>query len=291
MSTTLEDPRLLDLEEASRYAGWFACLAEPMRVRMLQAIATAPAGVITVGVLADQLGISQSTASYHLHRLASVGFVILAKRGTATEVSVNAACCTGLPHAADVVMGSYSRAPCCPTDLPDDVQVRAMEDRDFDAVRRIYAEGIATKNATFETIVPSTSALRQKWLPDHRWVALVDEEVAGWAAILPVSDRACYAGVGETSIYVGAGFRARGVGKVLLHRQVNAADEAGLWTLQTSVFPENRASIALHHSAGFRTLCIRARIAQLDGVWRDTVFLERRSDVVGAGTPSALSVC
>jgi L-amino acid N-acyltransferase YncA len=83
--------------------------------------------------------------------------------------------------------------------------------------------------------------------------------------------------VGESSIYVADGRRGRGVGKTLIHRQVNAADEAGLWTLQTSVFPENRASIALHHSAGFRTLGIREKIAQLDDVWRDTVFLERRS--------------
>ena len=83
--------------------------------------------------------------------------------------------------------------------------------------------------------------------------------------------------MGESSIYVADGRRGRGVGKALIHRQVNAADEAGLWTLQTSVFPENRASIALHHSAGFRTLGIREKIAQLDGVWRDTVFLERRS--------------
>jgi L-amino acid N-acyltransferase YncA/DNA-binding transcriptional ArsR family regulator len=282
VTTTLEDPTLLDQQRASTYAEWFACLAEPMRVRMLQAIAITPSGAITVGVLADQLGISQSTASHHLHKLADVGFVILTKRGTSTMVSVNAACCTGLPHAADVVMGSYSQPPCCPTDLPGDVQIRAMNDRDFDAVRRIYAEGIATKNATFETTVPSATALKHKWLPDHRWVAIVEGQVAGWAAVFPVSDRTCYSGVGETSVYVGEGLRGRGVGKTLLHKQVNAADDAGLWTLQTSVFPENRASIALHHSAGFRTLGLRDRIAQLDGVWRDTVFLERRSDVAGA---------
>ena len=90
--------------------------------------------------------------------------------------------------------------------------------------------------------------------------------------------RPCYAGVGETTVYVAETARGRGVGKALLHRQVTEADAAGLWTLQTSIFPENRASIALHHSAGYRTLAVRARIAQLDGVWRDTVFLERRRE-------------
>jgi len=95
-------------------------------------------------------------------------------------------------------------------------------------------------------------------------------------AASPISTRACYAGVAETSVYVTEAARGQGVGKALLYRQVTEADAVGLWTLQTSIFPENRASIALHHSAGFRTLAVRSRIAQLDGVWRDTVFMERR---------------
>ena len=94
----------------------------------------------------------------------------------------------------------------------------------------------------------------------------------------PVSARACYSGVGETSVYVAAAARGRGVGTTLLHTQVSGADAAGMWTLQTSIFPENRASLALHHSAGYRTLAVRSRIARLDGRWRDTVLLERRSD-------------
>ena len=100
----------------------------------------------------------------------------------------------------------------------------------------------------------------------------------GWTAVSPVSSRECYAGVGETSVYVTESARGRGVGKTLLHRQVTEADAGGLWTLQTSIFPENRASIALHHAAGYRTLAVRSRIARLDGVWRDTVLLERRRD-------------
>jgi L-amino acid N-acyltransferase YncA len=205
-----------------------------------------------------------------------VGFVLLRKEGTSTLVSVNAACRTGLPHAADVVMGALAPRPRCPDNLPEDVTIRALDPADWSAVRRIYAEGIATGNATFETDVPSRKTLEAKWLPGHRWIAEIDGEVAGWAAAGAVSSRACYAGVAETSVYVGQGFRGAGVGKALLHKQVSAADAGGLWTLHTSIFPENRASLSLHHSAGFRTLGVRERIARHDGRWRDTVFVERR---------------
>ena len=149
----------------------------------------------------------------------------------------------------------------------------------MDAVLAIYEEGLATRNATFETVVPRAQDLRARWLPDLAWVAEADGVVVGWTAVAPVSDRACYSGVGETAVYVAASARGRGVGKALLHAQVNAADAAGMWTLQASIFPENRASLALHHSSGYRTLAVRSRIAQLDGQWRDTVLLERRSDL------------
>nr|WP_237565247.1 GNAT family N-acetyltransferase [Ornithinimicrobium cavernae] len=173
-------------------------------------------------------------------------------------------------------MGALQNAPCCPADLPDDVSVRAIEDSDLPAVLAIYAEGIASGNATFETRVPTARALRRRWLPGHAWVAERGGAVVGWTALSPVSDRECYAGVAESTVYVAASARGTGVGKALLWRQVNEADDAGLWTLQTSIFPENRASLALHHSAGYQTLAVRHRIAQLDGVWRDTVLLERR---------------
>lgn len=153
-----------------------------------------------------------------------------------------------------------------------------MEPADFGAVRRIYAEGIATGDATFETRVPGTEALDAKWLKEHRWVAQIDGEVVGWAALAPASTREVYAGVAENSLYVGEGARGRGVGKALIHKQVTAADAGGLWTLQTSIFPENKPSLALHRSAGFRTLGVRERIARHRGVWRDTVMLERRRD-------------
>jgi L-amino acid N-acyltransferase YncA len=277
MVTTTLEPPLLSPQEASTYADWFACLAEPMRVRLLHAVATA-GGAVTIGELTEELGISQSTCSHHVRKLAETGFVLLHKRGTATMVAVNPACCTGLPHAADAVMGAIAPRPCCPEDLPADVSVRELADGDWADVCRIYGEGIATGDATFETSVPPRVTLDAQWLPGHRWVAEIGGQVAGWAAASAVSTRACYRGVAETSVYVGEAFRGRGVGKSLLYKQVTAADDARLWTLQTSIFPENRSSISLHHSAGYRTVGVRERIAQHHGRWRDTVLLERRRD-------------
>jgi L-amino acid N-acyltransferase YncA/DNA-binding transcriptional ArsR family regulator len=269
-------PGLLGDDVAATYAEWFGTISDPTRLRLLHAIASSPSGALTVGDLAELLGISQSTCSHHVRKLSDVGFVVVDRVGRTTMVSVNQSCCTGLPHAADVVMGTMAARPCCPTDWPASVTTRAMTDEDLPAVREIYAQGIATRNATFETEAPSVARLRAKWLPGHRWVAELDGEVVGWAAANAVSERACYAGVAETSVYVAEGARGNGVGKALMYRQVTEADAGDLWTLQTSIFPENRASIALHHSAGYRTLAVRSRIAQLDGVWRDTVLLERR---------------
>jgi L-amino acid N-acyltransferase YncA len=161
-----------------------------------------------------------------------------------------------------------------------EVGLRALHDSDWPAVRRIYAQGIATRNATFETRVPSRVTLRRKWLAGQRWVAELDGEIVGWAAITSVSARECYAGVVESSIYIADGMRGRGIGKVLIAHQVRAAEDAGFWTLQTSIFPENEASVRLHEWAGFRVVGVRERIARLDGRWRDTVLLERRSRMV-----------
>jgi len=265
--------------EAATYAEWFACLSEPTRVRLLHTVATTPGG-ISVGALTEVLGISQSTCSHHVRKLADVGFLKLHKEGTSTRVTVNQACCVGLPHAADAVMGLLAPRPCCPEDVPTDITVRAMQPGDWAAVRRIYAEGIATGVATFETTVPSRASLDARWLPEHRWVAEIDGVVVGWTALSPVSTRECYSGVAESSIYVADGHRGRGIGKALIRQQVVAADEAGLWTLQTAIFTENRASIALHHAAGYRTVGIRERIAQLNDAWHDTVLIERRTDAV-----------
>lgn len=273
--------------DAETYAAWFACLAEPMRVRLLHAIATTP-GSVSVGQLAEMVDVRQPTVSHHLRKLADVGFVTLTKAGTSTRVAVNPACCTGLPHAADIVMGVLNARPCCPTDLPADITTRPMADADLEKVRDIYEQGIATGHATFETQAPTVEELRTKWTEGHRWVAETDGVVVGWAAAAPVSDRAAYAGVAETSVYVAEGARGRGAGKALLYRQVTEADTGGLWTLQTSVFPENRASLSLHHQAGFRTVGVRERIARHHGRWRDTVLLERRR---GVGLATGETAC
>jgi L-amino acid N-acyltransferase YncA/DNA-binding transcriptional ArsR family regulator len=279
MAIPLPQAQVLPASEAATYAEWFACLAEPVRVRLLHAVATSPHG-ITIGSLTETVGVSQSTCSHHVRKLADVGFVLLRKEGTATIVTVNQACCVGLPHAADAVMGLLAPRPCRPDDVPTEVTVRALTAADWPAVRRIYGEGIATGIATFETIVPSKAALDARWLPDHRWVAELAGQVVGWTAAASVSTRDCYAGVAETSVYVGDGHRGRGIGRVLLRQQVTAADAAGLWTLQTSIFTQNRASIALHHAAGYRTVGIRERVAQRDGTWHDTVLIERRSAMI-----------
>ena len=158
-----------------------------------------------------------------------------------------------------------------------DIRLRALEQGDWESVRRIYADGIATGNATFETEVPPADVLDSKWLPGQRWVAELNGTVIGWASVSPTSQRDCYRGVGETSVYVDAACAGMGVGSALVRHQVAAADAAGLWTLQTSIFPENVASLVIHRAAGFRDVGYRERIAQLDGVWRDTIFLERRA--------------
>lgn len=275
--TEVERP-VLGRADAERYAEWFALLGDATRVRLLHLLSTSPAG-IRIGDLARALEVSQSTCSHHVDLLRKVGIVAVEKVGTSSVVSVDTRCCAELPHVADVVLGALGSSPCCPADLPRDVATRPVADRDMTAVLDIYAQGLATRNATFETRMPSAKRLRSRWLPGLAWVAEIDGEVVGWTAVTPVSDRRCYAGVGETSVYVAEDARGRGVGKALLFAQVTGADTAGMWTLQTSVFPDNRASLALHHSAGYRTLAVRTRIAQLDGVWRDTVLLERRRRV------------
>jgi L-amino acid N-acyltransferase YncA len=160
------------------------------------------------------------------------------------------------------------------------VRVRELVPSDWPAVARIYAEGIATGNATFETGVPSWPEWDRGHLADHRFVAVDNAEVVGWIALAPVSGRCCYAGVAEISAYVAEAARGRGVGKTLLEQLVAGTEAAGIWTLETGVFPENEASLALLKRCGFREIGLRERIGKLDGVWRDVVFLERRSEVI-----------
>ena len=156
-----------------------------------------------------------------------------------------------------------------------------MTAADWEAVRDIYLEGIATRNATIETESPDWDEWNANHRSDCRLVARSDDKVLGWAVLSPVSHRIAYSGVAEVSIYVTASARGTGVGKVLLGALIKASEEAGVWSLQSGIFPENTASIALHKGVGFREIGVQERKGFLDGVWRDVVLMERRSQVVG----------
>jgi L-amino acid N-acyltransferase YncA len=160
--------------------------------------------------------------------------------------------------------------------------VRRMTAADWPSVRDIYEAGIATGDATFETSAPSWEAWDAAHLADHRWVAVgTDGSVTGWAALSPVSDRCAHAGVVEHSVYVAPEHRGTGIGRVLLDALVASTEAAGIWTIQTGIFPENTASLALHERAGFRVVGRRERIGRLHGEWRDSLLLERRSTTAG----------
>jgi L-amino acid N-acyltransferase YncA len=157
------------------------------------------------------------------------------------------------------------------------VDMRDLRPGDWPEVSRIYADGIATRNATFETEVPSWEEWDAAHLEQHRFVAESEGQVVGWAAAVPVSSRCCYAGVAEISAYVAEGSRGQGVGAALLERLIESTKADGIWTLETGVFPENERSLALLKRFGFREVGVRERLGQLDGVWRDVVLLERRT--------------
>jgi L-amino acid N-acyltransferase YncA len=166
------------------------------------------------------------------------------------------------------------------------LKIRDLRPGDWPEVAVIYEAGVATRNATFETAVPSWQEWDARHLAQPRLAAVEARAVVGWAALSPVSARACYAGVAEDSVYVTPARQGWGVGLALLEELVARSEAEGLWTLQTSIFPENHASIALHLRSGFRVVGVRERIAQLDGVWRDTVLLERRAGAVPSQTPT-----
>ncbi|HEY4228592.1 MAG TPA: GNAT family N-acetyltransferase [Thermoanaerobaculia bacterium] len=152
----------------------------------------------------------------------------------------------------------------------------------WDSVRRVYLEGIATGNATFETEAPAWEAWDRAHRADSRVVALSESgEVVGFAALSKVSDRCVYGGVAEVSVYVAAKARGAGLGRRLLERLIRDSEEAGIWTLQAGIFPENAASISLHEKSGFRVVGVRRRLGRLAGHWRDVALLERRSENVG----------
>jgi phosphinothricin acetyltransferase len=165
-----------------------------------------------------------------------------------------------------------------------DVTIRPMTAADADAVLAIYQAGMDGGNASFEHTAPSWAAFDASKLPEHRFVAVDDTDVVvGWVTVSAVSGRAVYAGVVEHSVYVDPAARGRGVGRQLLDALIASAERAGIWTIQSGVFPENSASLALHRAAGFRTVGVRERVGRHlshGNRWRDVVFIERRSPLI-----------
>lgn len=161
------------------------------------------------------------------------------------------------------------------------VTIEPMQPEHWPYVKQIYEEGITTGNATFEQHAPTYEAWNDAHLKHSRLVAMLDNEIAGWAALTAVSGRCVYAGVAEVSVYVGEEFRGKRIGHLLLQRLVEDSDKNNLWTLQAGIFPENIASIKMHENNGFRMVGSRERIGQMNGVWRDTILMERRSKIVG----------
>jgi arsenite methyltransferase len=169
--------------------------------------------------------------------------------------------------------------------IGDDLLIRPMLAGDATQVLSIYQAGLDTGQASFETVAPSWEAFDAARLPGHRHVAAdaATGELLGWVAVSAVSSRPVYAGVVEHSVYVDLGHRGRGVGAALLGALIRSSEAAGIWTIQSSVFPENTASLALHKRAGFRIVGVRERVGCHHGQWRDTVLIERRSPVAGTG--------
>jgi phosphinothricin acetyltransferase len=159
--------------------------------------------------------------------------------------------------------------------------IAPMLPADWPAVRQIYAEGISTGRATFDTDVPEWAAWDAGHLAAPRLVARDEGNIVGWAALGPVSARPCYRGVAEVSVYVAAAAQGRGAGRKLLDALVVASEAAGIWTLHSSIHADNRVSVRLHRRAGFRVVGRRERIARRADGWADTIIMERRSGVVG----------
>ena len=159
--------------------------------------------------------------------------------------------------------------------------IRCMSAQDWPAVSEIYREGIETGNATFEKSIPSWNEWDMAHLTKCRKVAVLNDEIIAWAALSPVSGRCVYAGVAEVSLYVAAKFRGQGIGTEILGWMIAESENEGIWTLQAGVFPENEASIRMHDKLGFRIVGRREKIGKMNGVWRDTVLLEKRSSKTG----------
>jgi L-amino acid N-acyltransferase YncA len=161
------------------------------------------------------------------------------------------------------------------------MEIEDIEAENFNGVAEIYKQGIETGIATFQNDIPDWESWNKSHLENCRIAAFEGDEMVGWAALTPVSGRCVYAGVAEVSVYVAASFRGKGVGEFLLNQLIKESEMAGLWTLQSGIFPDNIGSIKLHEKCGFRQIGYREKIGQKNGAWKNNIIMERRSKVVG----------
>ena len=161
------------------------------------------------------------------------------------------------------------------------MKIRTFKKSDFSSVKSIYQQGIDTGNATFQNKAKGWNEWNASFLTNCRIVAEMNEEVVGWAALSATSNRTVYNGVAEVSIYIAKNYANYGIGKSLLSKLVSISENEGIWTLQAGIFPENESSIAIHSKNGFKTIGVREKLGKMNGAWRDILFMERRSKVVG----------
>ena len=267
---------VMDAAAAERLANVLKALAEPTRLRLISLItARSSNGEACVCDLTEPVGLSQPTVSHHLKVLVDAGLITREQRGKWAYYTL-------VPDALDRRRRGDQPSP----GKPPMTRIVPLQPQHWDQVRQIYADGIATGHATFESEPPSWEHFNRTKLPDHRLVAIDDGTVVGWIAASPVSDRCVYAGVVEHSVYVAPAAQGRGIGRQLLEAFAASTEDAGIWTIQSGVFAENTASLTLHHAAGYRDIGTRERIGLMTygphaGQWRDVILIERRSPTIG----------
>ena len=314
--------KTLPRAEASKYAAWFRALADPTRIQIVSLLARAggplTVGEIVSATDVSQATVSQhlkvlagirfvlaerhgTAHHYRLNDACVAGFptaadLVMGREPPARDGDGGApggrepTAARVKPVAAREDPAAARHEPAVPRDgrpaggSPAGVIVRPMTSADATQVLAIYQAGLDGGEASFETRAPTWEAFDAKLLPAHRHVAAdgTSGQVLGWVAASGVSDRCVYQGVVEHSVYVAPAARGRGVGAALLRALIGSTEAAGIWTIQSGIFPENTASLRLHERAGFRVVGVRARLGRHRGRWRDVVLLERRSARAGA---------
>jgi L-amino acid N-acyltransferase YncA len=287
------DSAYLSPATAQQYAGWFRVLADPARVQIVSLLAAAP-GPLSGPEIASAVQLSQATVARHLRVLVASHLVLAGHPGAGPPGPGHPGAGPpgpGHPGAGPPGPGHpgagppgatrryrLSQAAVAAFPRAAGVTVRPMRGSDAAQVLAIYQAGLDTGQASFETQAPPWPAFDAARLPDHRLVATDDRgRLLGWVAVSAVSGRCVYAGVVEHSVYVDRTAQRRGAGLALLTALIASTEAAGIWTIQSGIFPENGASLRLHERAGFRVVGIRQRLGQHHGRWRDVVLIERRA--------------